>query len=195
MLASQKFQQEREIIGRLLIGSGEMELDLCNCVSMGINDLDMTLKAMFRARGETLRIDIAEAMGQKVYVSLGLGAPFHDAIEATRFCVKLRNRYAHSYFYDDNSDKLAMVSLEEIAKKRTVIKDLLGLTTKYLTTAILQSQEAYFAYTRACIAFVNYEGRFSVIRLNLVSLTHRKSWRGRPRSPVDVGCQSPAMMR
>jgi hypothetical protein len=160
MPASQKFQQEREIIGRLLIGYGEMELDLCNCISTGLNDLDMTLKAMFRARGETLRIDIAEAMGQKVYVSLGLGVAFHDAIEAMRFCVKLRNRYSHSHFYDDNSGKLAMVSLEEIAKKKVVIKDLRDLTTKYLTEKILQSQEAYFTYTRGCIEFVNYEGRF-----------------------------------
>jgi hypothetical protein len=53
-----------------------------------------------------------------------------------------------------------MVSLEEIAKKRGVIKDLRGLTTRYLTTAILGNQKAYFAYTRACIEYVNYEGRF-----------------------------------
>jgi hypothetical protein len=65
MPTSQKFQQEREIIGHLLMRYGEMELDVCNCVSMGLDDLDMTLKAMFRARGETLRIDIAEAMGKR----------------------------------------------------------------------------------------------------------------------------------
>jgi hypothetical protein len=160
MPAFQKFGKEREIIGRLLVGYGEMELDLCNCVSMGIDDLDMTLKAMFRARGETSRIDIAEAMGQKVYTSLGLGTAFHDAIDAMRFCLKMRNRYAHSHFYDNNSGKLAMVSLEEIAKKRAVIKDLRGLTTKYLTETMLQLQEQYFVYTRACLEFVNYEGRF-----------------------------------
>jgi hypothetical protein len=160
MPASQKFRQDREIIGRLLIGYGELEFDLCNCISMGLNDLDMGFKTMFRVRGETSRIDLAEAMGQKIYASLGLGPPFHDAIDAMRFCVRLRNRYAHSHFYDDNSGKLAMVSLEEIAKKRAVIKDLRGLTTKYLTTEILRDQEAYFAYTRACIEFVNYEGRF-----------------------------------
>jgi hypothetical protein len=155
-----KFRQEREIIGRLLIGYGEMELDLCNCIAMGLDDLDMTFKTMFRPRGETLRIDIAEAMGQKIYTSLGLGPAFHDAIGAMRFCVKLRNRYAHSHFYDDNSGKLAMVSLEEIAKKKVVIKDLRGLTTKYLTKDILRDQEAYFLYTRAWIEFVNYEGRY-----------------------------------
>jgi hypothetical protein len=98
-----KFQRERNIIGRLLVGYGEMELDLCNCVAMGIDDLDMTLKAMFRARGESLRVEIAEAMGQKVYASLGLSKPFDEALSAMRFCLRLRNRYAHSHFYDDNS--------------------------------------------------------------------------------------------
>ena len=160
MPASQTYRRDREIIGRLLIGYGEMEFDLCNCIAMGLNDLDMAFKTMFRVRGETSRIDIADAMGQKVYACLGLASSFHDAINAMRFCLRLRNRYAHSHFYDDNSGKLAMVSLEEIAKKRAVIKDLRGLTTKYLTTGILHSQEAYFVYTRACIEFVNYEGRY-----------------------------------
>lgn len=136
-----KFQRERNVIGRLLVGYGEMELDLCHCIAMGIDDLDMALKAMFRPRGETSRIDIAEAMGQKVYTSLALSKPFDEAIGAMRFCLKLRNRYAHSHFYDDNSGSLAMVSLEEIAKKRAVIKNLRGLTTKYLTDDVLLKQE------------------------------------------------------
>ena len=80
MPAFQKFRLEGEIIGRLVVGYGEMELDLCHCIAQGIGDLDMALKAMFRARGETSRIDITEAMGQKVYVSLGIGATFREAI-------------------------------------------------------------------------------------------------------------------
>jgi hypothetical protein len=160
MTTRQRFQSERDIIGRLLVGYGEMELDLCNCVAMGINDLDMVLKAMFRPRGETSRIKIAEAMGQKVYMSLGLGESFNEAVEAMHFCLKLRNRYAHSHFYDDNSGNLALVSLEEIAKKRAIVKNLLGLKIKHLTKDILIQQELYFVYTRACIEFVNYEGRY-----------------------------------
>jgi hypothetical protein len=139
MAASQKFRKEREIIGRLLVEYGEMELDLCHCISMGIDDLDMTLKAMFRTRGERSRIEIAEAMGQKVYAALGLGPAFNKAIDAMKFCLKIRNCYAHSHFYDDNSGNLAVVSLEEIAVKKAIIRDLHGLTTKYLTTGILQS--------------------------------------------------------
>jgi hypothetical protein len=99
-----------------------MELDLCHCIAQGIGDLDMALKAMFRARGETSRIDIAEAMGQKVYVSLGIGAAFHEAIDAVRFCLKIRNRYAHSHFYYDNSGKLALVGLRKSRKRRSSLK-------------------------------------------------------------------------
>ena len=152
---------EGEIIGRLVVGYGEIELGLCHCIAQGIGDLDMALKAMFRARGETSRIDIAEAMGQKVYVSLGIGAAFREAIDAVRFCLRIRNRYAHSHFYEDNSGKLAIVGLEEIAKKKIVINDLLrGLTIRHLTEEVLRRQEHYFLYTSACIDFVNCEGRF-----------------------------------
>ena len=78
MPASQTYRQDREIIGRLLIGYGEMQFDLCKCIAMGLNDLDMAFKTMFSVRGETSRIDLAEAMGQKVYASLGLAGSFHE---------------------------------------------------------------------------------------------------------------------
>ena len=44
-------------------GYGDLEFDLCNCIGMCIDDLDMVLKAMFRARGEQQRLQIADAIG------------------------------------------------------------------------------------------------------------------------------------
>ena len=82
MIDRRQFQREHDVIGRLLVGYGEMELDLCSFIAMGIDDLDMALKSMFHPRRETSRIDIAEAIGQKVYASLGLAAPFNEAINA-----------------------------------------------------------------------------------------------------------------
>ena len=49
----QRFPVEAEIIGRLVVGYGELELDLFNCVVMGISDFDKTAKTMFRHRSET----------------------------------------------------------------------------------------------------------------------------------------------
>src|SRR5262249_7168200 len=52
MPAFQKFRGEAAIIGRLLAGYAELEIDLLNCVSEVTQDFDATLKAMFRVRAE-----------------------------------------------------------------------------------------------------------------------------------------------
>jgi putative SOS response-associated peptidase YedK len=44
------------VIGRLLVDYGELELDLMNCVQVARSfDLNVTLKVMFRVRGESIR--------------------------------------------------------------------------------------------------------------------------------------------
>jgi hypothetical protein len=137
-----------------------MELDLCNCVAMGIDHFDSALKAIFGQRSQKSRINTAASKGKTAYAAVGLTDAFNEALDAMRFCLTIRNRYAHSQFYDDASGRLALVTPEELAKNPTEIKDLSGLTVKHLTEPVLRKQEKYFLYTRACIEFVNYEGRF-----------------------------------
>jgi hypothetical protein len=163
MSASEKFRREGEIIGQLIVRYGEMELDLCRCIAAGNDDFNSTLKAMFRERSEGSRIKFAKTEGVKVYSHLGteLAAAFHEAIEAVRFCLHIRNRYAHWQFYNDESSGMfALVNVEELAKSTTVINDLSELTVQHLTKDVLEKQQQYFLYTRACIEFVNCEGRF-----------------------------------
>ena len=163
MAASEKFQREGEIIGQLIVGYGEMELDLCRCIAAGNDDFNSTLKTMFRQRSEGSRIKFGKTEGLKVYSTLGseLAAAFHEAIEAVKFCLQIRNRYAHWQFYNDEiHGMLALVNVEELAHSTMVIADLSGLTVRHLTKELLQKQQLYFVYARACIEFVNCEGRF-----------------------------------
>ena len=53
-----RFSEEGSIIGRLLAGYTTLEVGLMNCVQVVRDDFDAVLKAMFRARSETSRIDI-----------------------------------------------------------------------------------------------------------------------------------------
>jgi hypothetical protein len=47
------FPKEMAVIGRILVDYGELEVDLMNCVQVARSfDLNGTLKAMFRVRGE-----------------------------------------------------------------------------------------------------------------------------------------------
>jgi hypothetical protein len=153
-----KFQVEAEIIGRLVVGYGELELDLCNCVAMGIGNLDKAVKSMFGSRSETKRIKIAETLGREPYTNLALGDWFDEAITGIRYCVQVRNQYAHRNFYDDNSGTLAFVNLEELAKREEIVNDLLSLTIKHVAPNLLEEQERYVVYVRATIGFLNYEG-------------------------------------
>jgi len=65
-----------------------------NCVQVVRDDFDAVLKAIFRVRGETARIDIADALGRHFYDDRGLATEFGMAVGAVRHCLKIRNQYA-----------------------------------------------------------------------------------------------------
>jgi hypothetical protein len=97
----QKFASEGVLIGRLLAGYGSLESVLSGAVGMLRRDLDMTIKAMFRPRGETQRIEIADALGRQPFSAVGFGNQFSEAIAGTRYCLKIRNQFAHCHWHDD----------------------------------------------------------------------------------------------
>ena len=157
------FPKEMAIIGRLLVDYGELELDLMNCVQVARNfDLNAVLKAMFRVRGETNRVVIADGLGRAPYEKLGLGREFGLMIDTLRNCLAVRNRYAHAYWHDpDQGKELCYVSVEELAKDDEELKNLDDLTFSYIDEPLLLSQEAYFLYARDLITYLNYEGKFA----------------------------------
>jgi hypothetical protein len=82
-----------------------------------------------------------------------------------RYCVRVRNQYAHRNFYDAYSGKLAFTNLEEIKKIQEPIKDLTWTTIKHVTPPLLEQQERYFLYVRDTIRYLNYEGRMRAKKL------------------------------
>jgi hypothetical protein len=95
------FPREMSVIGRLLVDYGELELDLMNYVQVARSfDLNATLKAMFRVRGESNRIDIADGLGRTAYVAVNLETEFDSMIAAMKHCLRIRNKYAHAYWHD-----------------------------------------------------------------------------------------------
>jgi hypothetical protein len=157
------FQREMAVIGRLLVDYGELELDLMNCVQVARSfDFNATLKAMFRVRGETNRIDIADGLGRPAYVNLKLEAEFDFTFGAMRHCLRIRNKYAHAFWHDPNMGKnLCYVSLEELAREIEEIRDLTALTFFFIDEGLLLQQERFFEYTRALINYVNHQGRYN----------------------------------
>ena len=158
---SQKFPAEAAAVGRLLAGYADLEISLMHCVQMARGgDLDTVLKAMFGSRGETQRINTANTLGKPAYDSVGLGSRFSTAISDMKFCLRIRNCYAHSLWHDANTGYLAFVNLEELAKAPSRVTNLLGLTIRYLDMNILTEQERYLDFVDHSISFLNYESRY-----------------------------------
>ena len=95
-----------------MAGYGGLEM----CVMETKRETDPIIKAMFRARGETQRLDIADGLARPSFKKLSLETEFGMAVGAIRYCLKIRNQYAHSYFWEEKHGKLFFGSLEEIAK-------------------------------------------------------------------------------
>jgi len=171
MPSFEKHPQEGVIIGRLLAGYADLEIALLNCVQVVREDFDAVLKTMFRIRGETNRINIADALGREHYAVHNLETDFAEAIKAARFCLKIRNQYSHCVWWSDNSGKLAFANLEEVAKGDELVGSLKDLTAYHVDEPLLRAQEAYYLYTNDLIGWINYEGRLKAGKLsaNLLS--------------------------
>lgn len=153
------FSTEMQIIGRLLVDYSELEIDLMNCVSTVRKDLDSTLKVMFRTRGETARINSADALARQLYTKLSLDSEFSEAIDAMRHCLKIRNKFAHAYWHDPQVKQLCYISLEDLADTNEMVTDLLSLDFFFLDIPLLERHEEFFRYTEDVLTYVNFEGR------------------------------------
>lgn len=156
----QKFGAEARIVCNLLTGYTDLEVSLLNCVQVVRADFDTVLKAMFRVRGETNRVRIADGLGLNGYRALGLEVEFADAILAMRYCVSIRNQFAHSVLWDDNSGRLAIAALEDAAELDQAVNDFSALPVYHVDLLLLTAQEAYFCYTSDLLTWVNYQGRY-----------------------------------
>jgi len=83
---------------------------------------------------------------------------FEMAIGSVRYCLRIRNQYAHSQWWDDNSGQLAFANLEEIAKENTLIENLDSLTARHVDLSVLGNQLSYYEYTDNLLIWVLQEG-------------------------------------
>lgn len=174
MPAFLKFPNEAAIIGRLLAGYGELEIELCQTVAEVRQDFNMAFKAMFRPRGEKQRIDIADAMGREPYAAMRLGTQFSEAIANVRQCLKVRNLYAHCHWSDDFGRCLCFVRLEDTANSNPPVPLLYQIPTIDIDNDLLNEQEEFFFYTRTCLRFLTLEASVREGRVTKNPLTAPK---------------------
>jgi hypothetical protein len=155
-----KFSKEADTIGRLLAGYSNIEMSLFHAVYVATGDFDTALKKIFGIRNGTRRIKIGEQLGLGEYRRLNLASDFGKALRIMRYCLKIRNQYAHWVWWDDYTGKLAFTNVEDLTKYKRKVNDLQKLKAHHVDDALLKAQEAYFVYADELLLWVNYEGRF-----------------------------------
>lgn len=152
--AFQNHPKEARIIGRLLAGYGELELQLCQCLRYAIHNLPTAVNVLFQLRGEDQRIQIADALMKHIYEDAGLLDSYTLTIKYLRHCKSIRNQYAHCHWNSENKNALYFVKLEKAAKTRST-----ELKWRKIDLTLLRHQENFFLLTDNCLKYLHVELR------------------------------------
>lgn len=159
--------KEFSLIGKMLAAYGDLEFDLMNCVSI-VHNTDLAIKALFRARGETGRVQVADALARQAYAEAGLESEFSEAIGNFRYCLRVRNQYAHCNWFWRSDIGLGFVDLQDLADTNQHLSKQ-NLEVYPLDYTLLEAQEGYFGYVQECFRYLaNANGRKRNMSLNFV---------------------------
>lgn len=143
--ALHKYPNETALIGQLVVGYPELDIQLCMVCGLAMANRQIFLEALHKIESESVRIEVANALCRKVFIDKGLEAQFGEAIGAMRYCRKIRNQYSHTQFADLNN----LLCFTQADKVNWIA----GTTITFHATSldVLQAQESYFEYTRKCL--------------------------------------------
>jgi hypothetical protein len=100
-------EAQGKIIGSLLAGYGELELEMALCLIAATGQFDSSLQTLFATRGEERSINTADSLMQATYAAASLSAPYKKTISDMQWCRRIRNQYAHcQWFYDQITKEL-----------------------------------------------------------------------------------------
>jgi len=149
------FRREREIVGKMLVAYGELEIAVLDILTSVLKDGQASARTMFQLRSEANRLAVAEAIATPPFEKAGLGGQFKEAFDAMNHCKNIRNQYAHCIWIGDGGI-LRFANLEEAAKSKG---EKCQVVSHPLTLALLRNQWAYFEYADHALLWVNQEYR------------------------------------
>lgn len=149
-------QAEAEIVGRLLAGYSELELEMMQCVHLVSGDLDRAVRALYGERGEKKRIIQARQYSEAAFSSIGLAAQYAATFDDIDWCRAIRNQYAHCAWYYTSQEGLCFTDLEQLANGATLIAALTNVKHP-VHQALLSEQEAFFKYVQKRLWWLHQE--------------------------------------
>jgi hypothetical protein len=134
---------EALLVGRLLSGYSELELEMWNTVHLVTGDIDRAIRQLYGERGEKRRITNARKLAESSFGLVGLGQQYSSTMDDMDWCRTLRNQYAHCAWYYTSREGLCFTDLEDLAKKPQKIEALTYIKFP-VDVPLLASQEAFF---------------------------------------------------
>jgi hypothetical protein len=145
------------IIGKLLAGYGEIELQMCAClIAVESGQYDVPIKEIFTDRGAGKRISVGRKALCQSFAKANLTADLTESLADMEWCRQIRNQYSHCHWYWTTQEGLCFINLEELAKQPTIPS--LTANRHPIDVPLLQQQEDYFWYVKQC--FMHLEGAY-----------------------------------
>lgn len=141
------------LVAQMLAGYGEIEWELCDCLRVAMSEKTRkSIMTMFYGlKNEGTRIDLADAILRPEFEAIELEAQYGEALGAIRWCKSVRNQYAHCN-WGTHPEGLTFRNMEEQSRK--LFKG--PSNHRFLTEELLELQEQYFRYTRACFVYLQH---------------------------------------
>jgi len=157
--------EEGKIIGRLLAGYSDLEVEMLMCTDFVIGDIDMAVRELYGTRGEFRRIQTMRQLTEAAYVGIELGPIYATTMADMDWCRQIRNQYAHCQWYYTAHEGLCFIDLEELAKQPAKIVYVTN-TPLPVNVSLLSLQEAFFKHVQKCFWYLQeqYRMRTGAIR-------------------------------
>lgn len=96
-----RFTIEAALVGLILSSFGELELTICHAADAASQASGhAVLKALYRLRSTSSQLDVADALMEPIYKEHDLTEAYSTAMENVRYCLNIRNQYAHCNWAD-----------------------------------------------------------------------------------------------
>lgn len=159
LLEFEKFQQEKAIIGDLLMAYGDIEFVVVRLLSAYFANESVAPRVLFRVKGEGPRLDVADAIMRPALEPLGLRDQWIHAISAARHCKNIRNQFAHCHWWHNENDRPGELFFMNLDQEATSKDGVLEITFRPIDLSLLQKQRYYFQYALTWLYHVDGQYR------------------------------------
>lgn len=150
-------QQERFLLGSMLISYGEFEFNLACLVEDVLKvTTDEAARLLFRVRGEGARIDVADALIRPAMARANLGGKWGNVYGALKHCKKIRNQYAHCHWQNIDNN-LYFLDFDQDAQSPA--DEVFMLRYHGIDLPLLEAQIGFFEYTSDLLYYLSFEYR------------------------------------